>query len=64
MALSESFLGICRTTIQLLWANLLKRLGLFEKWKKKGEKIKLAIKKQKEELDNMYTENSLGTSPV
>ena len=64
MALSEDFLGICGTTLQLLWANLLKRLGLFEKWKKKGENIRLVIEKQKKELDKLYTGNSVGPSPV
>jgi hypothetical protein len=61
MALSEDIQAICGTTIQLRWANLLKRLGLFERWKKKGKTVQDVINRQKKELEALYKESTPGT---
>ena len=54
LALSEDILGICGTYIQVKWAKFLQKIGLFEKWKRKGERIKLAIERRKAELEELY----------
>jgi hypothetical protein len=60
LALSEDFLAVCGTYIQLKWANFLKSIGLFERWKKKGERVGAAIERRKAELDKLYPKDRRG----
>jgi hypothetical protein len=63
MALSEDILAVCGTTLQLRWANLLRRMGMFERWKKKSEMIRELVTRQKKELERLYKGGVRG-SPV
>jgi hypothetical protein len=54
LALSEDFLAICGTWLELKWAAFLNKIGMFERWKKKGERIQDAIKKRRVKLDELY----------
>ena len=63
LALSEDFLGFCGATLQLWWAKFLQRVGLFDRWKKKGDNVRKAIAVRKEKLDELYEgENRVGES--
>lgn len=63
LALSEDFLGFCGATLQLWWAKFLQRVGLFERWKKKGDSVRRAVAVRKERLDELYEgENRVGES--
>lgn len=59
MALSEDLLAISGIAIQLFWTGLLRRVGLFDRWKKKGERIKTAIERRRRELDELYREDDI-----
>ena len=60
LALSEDFLAVCGTYIQLKWANFLKSIGLFGRWKRKGERVRAAIERRKAELDKLYPKDRRG----
>jgi hypothetical protein len=64
LALSEDFLAVCGTYIKLKWANLLKKLGLFERWKKKGEHVRMVIERRNAELDKLYQVGTAGPQNV
>ena len=36
------------------WAKFLQRVGLFDRWKKKGDNVRKAIAGRKEKLDELY----------
>jgi hypothetical protein len=59
MALSEDLLAISGTAIQLFWAGLLRRVGLFDRWKRKGERIRKVIERRRRELDEFYREDNI-----
>ncbi|KAE9377252.1 hypothetical protein N431DRAFT_542622 [Stipitochalara longipes BDJ] len=56
LALSEDILSICGTTIQLNWARFLRKIRLFDLWKKKGVTVKAAIELRKRNLKELYEE--------
>jgi hypothetical protein len=54
LALSEDFLGICGATLQLWWARILESVGLFDRWKKKGDSVRTAIESRRKKVDELY----------
>jgi hypothetical protein len=40
--------------LQLWWARILQNVGLFEKWKKKGDSVRSAIDIRREKLKALY----------
>ena len=58
LALSENTLNILGTTLQLIWAVILHKLGLFEAWKRKGRGVQNLIRRHQEELEALYGEGT------
>ena len=58
LALSENTLNILGTTLQLIWAIILHKLGLFEAWKRKGRGVQNLIRRHQEELEALYGEGT------
>ena len=64
LALSEDFLGICGATLQLWWAKILQKAGLFGSWKKKGDSVRKAIATRQKKLNELYNEEVLSKESI
>jgi hypothetical protein len=54
LALSEDFLSICGASLQLWWARVLQKVGLFDGWKKKGVRVRSVIESRRTKLKALY----------